>query len=67
MRGASPTPDAAARLTQYRLVKLLGWRGYLEIPANIADDFAAIMNEEARQQAEEANRMKGELGNVRRR
>ena len=58
MRGTSPTPDAAMRFKQYGLVKLLGWRGYQEIPAPIADDFAAIMDEEARQQKEEIDRMK---------
>jgi len=60
MRGASQTPDAAMRLKQYGLVKLLGWRGYQEIPAHIADDFAAIIDEEARQQKEEIDRMKNQ-------
>jgi len=65
MRGGSPTPDAAMRLKQYGLVKLLGWRGYQECPANIADDFAAILDEEARQQREEMekiNRGAGKTG-----
>lgn len=64
MRGASPTPDAAMRLKQYGLVKLLGWRGYQEIPASIADDFAAIIDEEARQQKEEIDRMKNQADRI---
>lgn len=67
MRGANPTPDAAMRLKQYGLIKLLGWRGYQEIPAHIADEFTVILEEEARQQAEEINRMKNETGRIRRR
>ena len=65
MRGARPTPDAALRLTQYELVKLLGWCGYQEIPAHVADDFAVIIREEARQQAEEVERIKNESKRMR--
>jgi hypothetical protein len=61
MRGGHATPDAAMRLKQYRLVGLLGWRGYQDCPANIADDFATIMDEEARMQAEESEKMKTEI------
>lgn len=67
MRGASPTPDASMRLKQYGLVELLGWRGYQECPAPIADDFAVIIEEKARQQAEEINQTKREMGNIKRR
>lgn len=67
MRGASPSPDAAMRLKQYGLVKLLGWRGYQECPAPIADDFAAIIEEQARQQKEEIDRMKNETERIKRR
>lgn len=67
MRGGPSTPDAAMRLKQYGLIKLLGWRGYQEIPASMADDFAAILDEEARQQAEEIERMKSKSAGIRRR
>lgn len=67
MRGQRPTPEAALRLKQYGLVKMLGWRGYLECPAPIADDFAAIIAEEARQQAGELERMKGKMSGIKRR
>ncbi len=67
MRGTSPTPDASMRFKQFGLVELLGWRGYLECPAPIADDFAVIIEEKARQQAEELDRMKRETAGKNRR
>lgn len=67
MRGGPITPDAAMRLKQYGLIKLLGWRGYQEIPAPLGDDFTAIIDEEVRQQAEEYDRMKNAMKGIKRR